>query len=147
MLLQMQLASGPSQPRAAVYGDGGFSCSCFALSFSSFDDYLGTKADSFAAIANFYYEKLVQLLALLQDLYNACLSLADSYCRELAKNHHSLRYSSPIPPLSFEGNSQFDGGDACKAIDTDVESTCYSSHLCWELVRSIFDPDMVIAEH
>lgn len=101
-------------------------------------------ADSFALRANFYYEERPQLLALLQDLYNACLSLADHYCRELAKNRHSVQYSLPIPPLSFDGNSQFDGGIAGEAIDSDAESSLsFQPH---SVEAKQIDPDMIIAD-
>ncbi|KAL2461853.1 Kinase-interacting family protein [Abeliophyllum distichum] len=101
-------------------------------------------ADSFAARANSYYEERPQLLALLQDLYNACLSLADRYCRELAKNCHSIRYSSPIPPLNFDDHNQFDGGDAGEAVDSDAESSLSFQSLPVE--ASQIDPDMIIAD-
>ncbi|KAL2478864.1 kinase-interacting family protein-like [Forsythia ovata] len=101
-------------------------------------------ADSFAARANSYYEERPQLLALLQDLYNACLSLADRYCRELAKNCYSIRYSSPIPPLNFDDHNQFDGGDAGEAVDSDAESSLSFQSLPVE--ASQIDPDMIIAD-
>ncbi|CAA2980906.1 kinase-interacting family -like [Olea europaea subsp. europaea] len=100
-------------------------------------------AGSFALRANFYYEERPQLRALLQDLYNACLSLADHYCRELANNRHSFRYS-PIPPLSFDVNSQSDGGNTGEAIDSDAESSLsFQPH---SVEARQIDPDMIIAD-
>ncbi|CAA3017946.1 Hypothetical predicted protein [Olea europaea subsp. europaea] len=78
-------------------------------------------ADSFAERANAYYQKRPQLLALLQDLYNDYLSLADRYCQSLAKNyHHRSRCSSPS---NFNENQRSDHGDSEEVIDSDAESS------------------------
>lgn len=49
------------------------------------------EGDTFAQRAESYYHKRPQLLALLQDIYNAYLSLVDRYSQTLAKNHHRHR--------------------------------------------------------
>ncbi|XP_075493258.1 kinase-interacting family protein-like [Primulina tabacum] len=82
--------------------------------------------DSFAARANSYYHERPQLLALLQDLYNGYLSLADRYCQALAKNqqkHQHSRGSSPAPSLKLDGTSLIDEGDTGEVIDSDAESS------------------------
>ncbi|XP_059643389.1 kinase-interacting family protein [Cornus florida] len=53
--------------------------------------------DTFAQRAEAYYEKRPQLVTLLQDLYNAYLSLADRYHQTLTKHnhdHHRRQHSS-----------------------------------------------------
>ncbi|XP_076934455.1 kinase-interacting family protein-like [Bidens hawaiensis] len=46
------------------------------------------KPDTFGERADFYYRKRPELLALLQDLYNRYLYLADRYTRALSKQQH-----------------------------------------------------------
>ncbi|XP_022889944.1 kinase-interacting family protein-like [Olea europaea var. sylvestris] len=78
-------------------------------------------ADSFAERANAYYQKRPQLLALLQDLYNDYLSLADRYCQSLAKNYHHRSHCSS--PSNFNENQRSDHGDSEEVIDSDAESS------------------------
>lgn len=83
-------------------------------------------ADSFAARANSYYHERPQLLALLQELYNGYLSLADRYCQALAKNqqqHQHSRGSSPALSLKLDGTLLIDEGDYGEVIDSDAESS------------------------
>lgn len=82
----------------------------------------GNGDDSFADRADAYYQKRPQLLALLQDLYNSYLSLADRYCQALAKTQHQQhrRYSSPISPFHFFEEEE-DCGET--VVDSDVESS------------------------
>lgn len=83
-------------------------------------------ADSFAARANSYYHERPQLLALLQELYNGYLSLADRYCQALAKNqqqHQHSRGSSPALSLKLNGTLLIDEGDYGEVIDSDAESS------------------------
>lgn len=58
------------------------------------------KPDTFGERADFYYRKRPELLALLQDLYNRYLYLADRYTRTLSKQqqqrHHESQPPSPI---------------------------------------------------
>ncbi|KAG8388494.1 hypothetical protein BUALT_Bualt02G0131500 [Buddleja alternifolia] len=105
-------------------------------------------SDSFAARANSYYHERPEILALLQDLYNNYLSLADRYCHALSKNHHhhhsSSRCSSPIPPLKFDETNE---GDTGEVIDSDAESSL--SFQIPSLPRTHskeMDADMVIAD-
>lgn len=79
--------------------------------------------DSFAERANSYYNERPQLLALLDDLYNGYLSLADRYCQVLAKNQHHSRCSSPVPILKLDEITQPDEGDTGEVIDSDAESS------------------------
>ncbi|KAL3835304.1 hypothetical protein ACJIZ3_010040 [Penstemon smallii] len=67
--------------------------------------------DSFAARANSYYHERPHLLALLQDLYNGYLSLADRYCQSLSKN---------TSPILFDHLDEVDTGEV---IDSDAESS------------------------
>lgn len=58
------------------------------------------KGDTFAERAESYYRKQPQLLALLQDLYNAYVSLSDRYTQTQShshsKNHHRRHSSSQV---------------------------------------------------
>ncbi|XP_031091510.1 kinase-interacting family protein [Ipomoea triloba] len=111
----------------------------------------GNADDSFAKRADGYYQQRPQLLALLQDLYNGYLSLADRYCQGLAKTHHYHRYSSPIPSLHFTDNEdvvdQEDNGDG--GVDSsDVESSLsFQAQFPPQLGNQAkVDPDMIIAD-
>lgn len=97
--------------------------------------------DSFAKRADGYYQQRPQLLALLQDLYNGYLSLADRYCQALAKTHHYRRYSSPIPSLHFTDNEDVDQED-------NVDSSDAESSLSFQapLPQAKVDPDMIVAD-
>ncbi|KAI5662844.1 hypothetical protein M9H77_22167 [Catharanthus roseus] len=102
--------------------------------------------DSFALRADAYYQKRPQLLALLQDLYNSYVSLADRYCQTLAKsNHHRRRYSSPISPFHFneENEIHFDEDDC-----SDVESSLsyHPPPFLAPPVQHKLDPDMLVAD-
>ncbi|XP_031406730.1 kinase-interacting family protein isoform X2 [Punica granatum] len=74
--------------------------------------------DTFAQRAESYYRKRPQLLSLLQDLYNAYLSLSDRYLRGLVKRKRNRVKQSPSQ-LSFGGLSDQDDGE----IDSEAEST------------------------
>ncbi|CAI9767407.1 unnamed protein product [Fraxinus pennsylvanica] len=78
-------------------------------------------ADSFAERANAYYHQRPQLLALLQDLYNDYLSLADRYCQSLAKNNHR-RSSCCSSPSNFDENQWSDQGDPGGVVDLEIGS-------------------------
>ncbi|CAN4085432.1 unnamed protein product [Withania somnifera] len=103
--------------------------------------------DSFAERADAYYQKRPQLLALLQDLYNSYVSLADRYCQALAKNHNQRRYSSPIPPLSYNENGYCDedeyGGEI---IDSDAESSLSFQPSFPPSTQDKFDVEMIVAD-
>lgn len=58
------------------------------------------KADTFGERADFYYRKRPELLALLQDLYNRYLYLADRYTRTLSKQQHEV-----IRPILDDNNN------------------------------------------
>lgn len=75
------------------------------------------KADSFAEQAETYYQKRPQLLSLLQDLYNGYLSLADRYCRTLAKQRSSSTMKS------FHLNSDEEIGSSEVDNESDAESS------------------------
>ncbi|KAI3464203.1 hypothetical protein Pfo_020866 [Paulownia fortunei] len=107
--------------------------------------------DSFAARANSYYHERPQLLALLHDLYNGYLSLADRYCQVLAKNKHQdhrhSRCSSPIPLLKFDETTQLDEGDTGEVIDSDAESSLsFQPPTVPPIQAKEMDADMVIAD-
>ncbi|KAL2555321.1 kinase-interacting family protein-like [Forsythia ovata] len=82
-------------------------------------------ADSFAERANAYYHKRPQLLALLQDLYNDYLSLADRYCQSLSKNNRRHHCSSPLLPSSPDENEPSDQGDLGEVIDSEADSLSF----------------------
>nr|XP_027126165.1 kinase-interacting family protein-like [Coffea arabica] len=104
-------------------------------------------ADSFAKRAEEYYQKRPQLLALLQELYNGYVALADRYCQALAKNnHHRRRYSSPISPFNFNENDQFDEEDAGDVIDSDDAASSLSYQTPFPAAAAALDPDMIVAD-
>ncbi|XP_057812379.1 kinase-interacting family protein-like [Salvia miltiorrhiza] len=86
----------------------------------------GKSPDSFSERANSYYHERPQLLALLDDLYNGYLSLADRYCQVLAKSQQQQqqkpqsRCTSPNPRVKCE---DVDEGDSGEVIDSDAESS------------------------
>ncbi|KAL3824962.1 hypothetical protein ACJIZ3_020991 [Penstemon smallii] len=94
--------------------------------------------DSFAARANSYYHERPQLLTLLQDLYNNYLSLADRYCRALAKNHRQSRCSSPIP------QSTLDKEDNGEVVNSDAESSSLSFQS--PVKSKEIDTEIIVAE-
>lgn len=96
------------------------------------DGGVGNGDDSFADRADAYYQKRPQLLALLQDLYNSYVSLADRYCQAVAKTQQHRRYSSPISPFHFYENEQLEEEEeeeeeeedrGVTVIDSDAESS------------------------
>ncbi|KAH6761465.1 hypothetical protein C2S52_018898 [Perilla frutescens var. hirtella] len=112
----------------------------------------GNSPDSFAERANSYYHERPQLLALLDDLYNGYLSLADRYCQALAKNQqqqkpHS-RCSSPNLRQKFEdATTQPDEGDAGEVIDSDAESSLsFQPPTAPPVEAREIDADMVVAD-
>lgn len=103
--------------------------------------------DSFAERADAYYQKRPQLLALLQELYNSYVSLADRYCQALAKNHSHRRYSSPIPPLSYNENGYYDEEDnGGQIIDSDAESSLSFQPSFPPSTQDKYDVEMIVAD-
>ncbi|XP_060171160.1 kinase-interacting family protein-like isoform X2 [Lycium barbarum] len=102
-------------------------------------------ADSFTERADAYYQKRPQLLALLQELYDNYLSLADRYCQALAKNHHR-RNSFPIQSFHFDDNNdQFDKEE--EIIDSDAESSLsYQPPFPIQPAQAKFESDMIVAD-
>ncbi|XP_059300064.1 kinase-interacting family protein-like [Lycium ferocissimum] len=102
-------------------------------------------ADSFTERADAYYQKRPQLLALLQELYDNYLSLADRYCQALAKNHHR-RNSFPIQSFHFDDNNdQFDKEE--EIIDSDAESSLsYQPPFPIQPTQAKFESDMIVAD-
>ncbi|MCD7466313.1 hypothetical protein HAX54_002916 [Datura stramonium] len=104
-------------------------------------------ADSFTERADAYYQKRPQLLALLQELYDNYLSLADRYCQALAKNHHR-RNSFPIPSFHFDDNDdQFDKeeNNGSEIVDSDTESSL-SYQPPFPPAQAKFGSDMIVAD-
>uniref|UniRef100_F6HVT8 NAB domain-containing protein n=3 Tax=Vitis vinifera TaxID=29760 RepID=F6HVT8_VITVI len=93
----------------------------------------GDATDTFAQRAESYYQKRPQLLALLQDLYNAYLTLADRYSQTqtLAKqyHHHHRRQSSNLSQIQAlhldgqEDTNSYDEEDDDIGAVSDVESS------------------------
>ncbi|CAK9182553.1 unnamed protein product [Ilex paraguariensis] len=104
-------------------------------------------SDTFAGRAESYYRERPQLLALLQDLYDAYLHLADRYNQTLAKNHRR-QHTSPIPTIHFDNHSdQFDEvEDGSGEIDSDVESSLSFQPPFPYPTRAKPDVDMIVAE-
>ncbi|KAJ8536659.1 hypothetical protein K7X08_035060 [Anisodus acutangulus] len=103
--------------------------------------------DSFAERADAYYQRRPQLLALLQELYNSYVSLADRYCQALAKNHNHRRYSSPIPSLTFSENGNYDEEDnGGEIVDSDAESSLSYQPSFPPSTRNKFDAEMIFAD-
>ncbi|KAM3247333.1 kinase-interacting family protein isoform X1 [Capsicum annuum] len=105
-------------------------------------------SDSFAERADAYYQQRPQLLALLQELYNSYVSLADRYCQALAKNHNHRRYSSPIPPLSYNENGFCNEEDnsTTKSIDSDAESSLSYQPSFPPSTQNKIDVEMMVAD-
>ncbi|WOH03282.1 hypothetical protein DCAR_0622742 [Daucus carota subsp. sativus] len=96
------------------------------------------KADSFAEQAETYYQKRPQLLSLLQDLYNGYLTLADRYCRALAKQHHS----PSMTPVSVHQSSD---DEVCSNEVSDAESSIsFQAPVKPHVVMN--DADSIVAE-
>ncbi|PHT79829.1 hypothetical protein T459_17881 [Capsicum annuum] len=104
-------------------------------------------ADSFTERADAYYQKRPQLLALIQELYDNYLSLADRYCQALAKNHHR-RNSFPISSFHLDDNDdQYDKeeNNGSEIIDSDAESSL-SYQLPFPPAQAKFESDMIVAD-
>ncbi|GAB2293162.1 hypothetical protein Dimus_027370 [Dionaea muscipula] len=104
------------------------------------------QADTFGQRAESYYRKRPQLLSLLQDLYNAYVSLADRYSQSLSKHHHQ-------PLVEDEGVCYYDTlglGDG--RVDSDAESAISyqpqssSSGINLETAVSDYNVDVIVAE-
>uniref|UniRef100_A0A5B7CEU1 NAB domain-containing protein n=1 Tax=Davidia involucrata TaxID=16924 RepID=A0A5B7CEU1_DAVIN len=86
--------------------------------------------NTFAQRAEAYYRERPQLLALLQDLYNGYISLADRYSETLAKQQQQ-RSSHQIPFAHFdvycgeedENGSSTSSGTGLVQVDSDAESS------------------------
>ncbi|XP_062110991.1 kinase-interacting family protein [Humulus lupulus] len=75
--------------------------------------------DTFAERAESYYRKQPQLLALLQDLYSAYLTLSDRYTQSaLSKNHHHRRHSSSQVSTTIDNEYYFDQQENCGTTTT-----------------------------
>lgn len=95
--------------------------------------------DSFAKRADSYYQQRPQLLALLQDLYNSYLSLADRYCHSLAakaRQPSTLPFADEDLERREEDNGVIDSSD-------DAESSL--SYQQPPQVKAC-DPDVIVAE-
>ncbi|CAI9113325.1 OLC1v1013902C1 [Oldenlandia corymbosa var. corymbosa] len=109
----------------------------------------GSNADSFATRAEDYYQKRPQLLALLQDLYNGYLLLADRYCQALVKNnqnHRRRRYSSPISPFSFNEHEQFYEEDLGSGDVVDSDDAVSSLSFQTPSPPGGLDADLIVAD-
>ncbi|KAJ7975349.1 Kinase-interacting family protein [Quillaja saponaria] len=85
------------------------------------DDELG---DTFAERAESYYQKRPQLLALLQDLYNAYIALSDRYVLTLAKKHHRKHSSQiSITDHDYSYSDQEEASGVLSQVESDLEST------------------------
>ncbi|GAB2247718.1 hypothetical protein Droror1_Dr00007600 [Drosera rotundifolia] len=102
------------------------------------------EADTFAQRAESYYRKRPQLLSLLQDLYNAYVSLAHSYSQSVSKHHQLL--------ADDEGECYHDpAGIGDGRADSDAESAISyqqqsSSGINLESALSDYNVDGIIAE-
>ncbi|KAM6562884.1 hypothetical protein CsatB_022882 [Cannabis sativa] len=76
--------------------------------------------DTFAERAESYYRKQPQLLALLQDLYNAYLTLSDRYTQSsISKSHHHhRRHSSSQVSTTIDNEYFFDQHENCGTTTT-----------------------------
>ncbi|KAK4766906.1 hypothetical protein SAY86_014657 [Trapa natans] len=77
--------------------------------------------ESFAQRADTYYQKRPQLLAFLQDLYRAYISLSDRYVQLLSKNNHTnhSRHSSLVSSITADDFSLV-GNDHCHSNREDL---------------------------
>ncbi|KAH0712730.1 hypothetical protein KY289_008689 [Solanum tuberosum] len=104
--------------------------------------------DSFTERIDAYYQKWPQLLALLQELYDNYLSLADCYCQALVKNHHR-RNSFQIPSSHFDhdNDDQFDKeeNNGSDIVDSNAESSL-SYQPSFPSTQVKFEPNMIIAD-
>ncbi|XP_038977020.1 kinase-interacting family protein-like [Phoenix dactylifera] len=90
------------------------------------------ESHSFAERAENYYQKRPQLLALLQDLHNRYLYLADRYSQSLLKPLHRRKISSV--------HSDFDYDDDLRASDPDSASSDAESSLSFQPLRPVPAP-------
>ncbi|RAL49135.1 hypothetical protein DM860_017165 [Cuscuta australis] len=94
--------------------------------------------DSFAKRADSYYQQRPQLLALLQDLYNSYLSLADRYCHSLAAK---ARHPSPLPFADEDLERREEENGVIDSSDDAESSLSYQP----PQVKA-GDPHMIVAE-
>ncbi|KAJ4974962.1 hypothetical protein NE237_008136 [Protea cynaroides] len=107
----------------------------------------------FAERAENYYQKRPQLLALLQDLYNGYLSLADRYCQTVTKTNRQQRNQSQFSAVhsDTEEDSSIVDSDAESSLSyqTPPPSTAAASDhnaLVAELVAKTVDYDILVQE-
>lgn len=112
---------------------------------TSKEEYDKTSGDSFAERAEAYYQTRPQLLALLQDLYNGYLSLADRYSQTLAK-HHRRQHSSPITPVRFADFSDQEEDNNGQLVDSDAESSLSYQQPPMLQNPTTLDADALVAE-
>ncbi|KAF3646995.1 hypothetical protein FXO37_20204 [Capsicum annuum] len=70
------------------------------------------------------------------------------YCQALAKNHNHRRYSSPIPPLSYNENGYCNEEDnsTTKSIDSDAESSLSYQPSFPPSTQNKIDVEMIVAD-
>ncbi|KAB2633779.1 hypothetical protein D8674_030026 [Pyrus ussuriensis x Pyrus communis] len=103
--------------------------------------------DTFAERAEAYYKRRPQLLSLLQDLYNAYLTLSDRYVQTIAKTNHRRGHSSQT---SITDNDYYDDyhdqqdrdGDTLSQMDSYVDSSLSYQQL--PLAAAAQDDGMVL---
>ena len=86
------------------------------------------EGDTFAERAESYYRKRPQLLALLQDLYNAYVTLSDRYTQQSSqsknhRHHHHRRHSSSQVSTTIDNEYYYDLTTTDHDDYSDVESS------------------------
>ncbi|XP_024986204.1 kinase-interacting family protein-like [Cynara cardunculus var. scolymus] len=108
------------------------------------------KPDTFGERADFYYRKRPELLALLQELYNRYLYLADRYTRTLSKQQ--LRHHEVIcPPVDDNNNTNADYSDDAESSlsyqpPADTQKPIASELVISELVMRFVEYEIVVDE-
>ncbi|KAL5539761.1 hypothetical protein UlMin_043938 [Ulmus minor] len=97
--------------------------------------------DNFAERAESYYRKRPQLLALLEDLYNAYVTLSDRYIQSQPKNHHR-RHSSQLSCMT--NNDSLD--DQQEEFSDAESSLSYQQPLHENSNNTLEVQDAVVAE-
>ncbi|KAJ9553899.1 hypothetical protein OSB04_017944 [Centaurea solstitialis] len=109
------------------------------------------KPDTFGERADFYYRKRPELLALLQDLYNRYLYLADRYTRALSKQQQTQHevISCPISDDNTITNADYsDDAQSCLSYQPtpDSQKPTASELVISELVMRFVEYDIAVDE-
>ncbi|KAI7753182.1 hypothetical protein M8C21_003284 [Ambrosia artemisiifolia] len=102
------------------------------------------RPDTFGERADFYYRKRPELLALVQDLYNRYLYLADRYTRTLSKQQHAHVQEQELEQICDNYTSPSDNAES--SLSYQPQKPDPSELVICELVMKFVEYEIVVDE-